>query len=131
MQLAAELNRPGAARARDVSERAGVDCRGRIAEIRVVEQAERFEAELEPQPFPDGEVFENGKINGLRSRAEEQIASGIAVGIVGRRDRVQIRNRERGRIDASDQVPAPAVRARRVNQVRPVSAARRRIRSIG
>ena len=94
-----------------------------IAEVGVVEQGERLEAELELQPLMDREVLEQREIHGLRAGAMQQVAALVPIGEVGRHGGIQIRNRVGGGVDAAHQVPAPAVVARRVEQVRPVGAA--------
>src|SRR5262245_882068 len=90
-----------------------------------------LEAELELEAFLDREVLEHGNIDRLRTRTIEQIAAGISIGIVIRSDRVQVRDCESGRVDAPDQMVAPTVCSRCVNQVWPVSAAGGRVRGVG
>src|SRR5882724_5769658 len=97
----------------------------------MVEQGERLEPNLELQALLDREVLEHGEIDGLRARAVKQVAAGIPVREIVWRDRIQIRNRESGRVDASDQMSASAVGRRGVHQVRAVGAGGGRIRSVG
>ena len=87
-QFAAQLDVAGAASAGDVAERRGVDGRGGITEVRAVQQAEGLEAELEPHSLLEGKVLQQGKSYGLVARTAEDVAAGIPLGEVGRRDGV-------------------------------------------
>ena len=111
--------------ARDlIEERRRAEDRRRIAEVRVIEQPERLEPELKPQPLLDREILEQGEIDRLRARPVKKIPARVPVCVVGREGWIQVCQRERGRVDAANQVTASAVIRRRMDQIRPVSAAR-------
>src|SRR3981081_976626 len=56
-----------------------VNRRGRKTEVCVIQRIEQLPAELERGPLPDREVLEQRKIQIFETRAEQYIATGIAV----------------------------------------------------
>ena len=102
LQLSAELDIAIAARAGDVAERRCVDGRGWVAEVRMVEQGERLEPDLEPQSLLNRKILEHREIHGLRARAMKQVAASVPISEVGGRNRIQIRDCERRRVNAAD-----------------------------
>ena len=76
---------PGAmcVQAGDVSERRRIERRRRIAEVRMVEQTECFDPELEFQAFLEREILEYGEVHVRQTRSVEQVAAGVAIGVTG------------------------------------------------
>src|SRR5580658_4562815 len=97
----------------------------------MVEQAEGFEAELELHALLEREILEQREIDGFRAGAVEQVAAGVAVGVVGGRNRIQIVDREGGGADTADQVSAAAAVGGGPDQIRTVGAAGGGVGGIG
>src|ERR1700679_3912937 len=64
----------------------------RISKLRMIEEVERFDPELNKQPLVNGEGFEERRVKVRAARTKEGVTPRIAVGI---RRRVGIRVREK------------------------------------
>jgi len=114
-QLRPKLNIPVPGCAGDIAKRRSSKRSRRIAKIRVVEQRERLEAELEFQTLTNRKALEQGEIHGLGAGTMQQVAAFIPISVVGRRGGKQIRNRICAGIDASHQMSASATIARHMH----------------
>jgi hypothetical protein len=66
----------------------------------VIEQPKRLEPKLKPQALLDREILEQREIDRLRARPVKKIPSRVPICVVGRVKGLEIRQRERSRVDA-------------------------------
>src|SRR5688572_3224595 len=85
-----------AALGRDPAERAGVETRGRIAPVEVVQQVEGLDADFHRLPGADRQQPRDGEVDGPVSRTLD--AAGLVVA-----ERARRRERERGRVEITGQ----------------------------